>query len=44
MQRGQGRSVGKESILKGFEAADVEDLYRSSNVKCGVMCREVPRT
>ena len=25
------------------EADNVEDLYRSSKVQCGVMCREVPK-
>lgn len=34
----------REDYMTGVEADDVEDLYRSSKVKCGVICREVPRT
>ena len=30
--------------MTGVEANDVEGLYRSSKVKCGVKCREVART
>lgn len=37
-------SDGEQCDLAGVEVNDVEDLYRSSKVKCGVMCREVPRT
>ncbi len=44
MQSGREGSNVKESDLTGFEADDVEDLYRMSKVQCGVMCREVART
>lgn len=44
MRSGQKRNDGKEGDVTGVEADDLEGLYRSLKVKCGVMCREVPRT
>ena len=44
MESGQGEDDGKEDEVTGAKADVVEDLYRSSKVKCGVICREVPRT
>ena len=42
---GKEEVMAREDDMTGVMADDVEDLYRSSEVKCGVViCREVPRT
>ena len=41
---GKKDNDSKENDVTGIEADDLEGLYRSFQVNCGVMCREVPRT
>ena len=44
MERESKAGAGRKGDVTDVEADDVEDLYRSSQAKCGVMCREVART
>ena len=44
MESREREDDGKEDEVTSVEVDVVKDLYRRSKVKCGVMCREVPRT